>query len=52
VQLCKGKTLTDARKITGHDLVVLLRGLPEGKEEVPDMATQALVDIATVQELV
>jgi NifU-like protein involved in Fe-S cluster formation len=52
VQLAKGKTLTQARQITGHDLVVLLRGLPEGKEAVPDMAVQALVDIAPVQEFV
>jgi hypothetical protein len=50
VQLCKGKTLTDARKITGQDLVVLHKGLPEGKEEVPDMAVQALVDLTPAEE--
>lgn len=37
-----GRTLDQARKITGEDILKILGGLPEGKEYYADMAAQAL----------
>lgn len=37
-----GRTLEQARRLDARDLAVLLRGLPEGKEECADRAVAAL----------
>ena len=37
-----GRSLTQARRLEPHDIVVLAGGLPEGKEHCPQLAIQAL----------
>ncbi|MCH7903467.1 MAG: iron-sulfur cluster assembly scaffold protein [Armatimonadetes bacterium] len=41
-QLVCGKPVENARQIGGKDVIVILRGLPEGKAPMADMAVSAL----------
>ena len=41
-ELLRGRTVAQALSITPKDLILLLGGLPEGKEGVPGMVVQAL----------
>ncbi len=41
-QVITGRRLDQALKLTARDLVLLLKGLPEGKGHCPELAIQAL----------
>jgi len=41
-ELIKGRTVEEASRVTGEDLLVVLGGLPEGKEEFAHGAANAL----------
>lgn len=41
-ELLVGRTIDQARKLTGRDLLLLLGGLPEGKGHCADMAVVAV----------
>jgi len=41
-QLAVGRTVMALSALDSHDLLVILGGLPEGKEEFADMAVDAL----------
>ena len=43
-QIATGRTLAQARLLTGDDLLLILGGLPEGKERFAHMAAKALLN--------
>lgn len=50
-QLLIGRTLEIAAKIEARDLILILQGLPDGKEYYADLAVEALRNaIATISE--
>jgi NifU-like protein len=49
-ELFKGRTVDQARRLTKADLLLILGGLPDGKESCAEMAVNALQLALTSKE--
>ena len=49
-EISKGRELERVVTLTGKELLLILGGLPEGKERFADMAIQAIIQLSTTGE--